>query len=101
MKQKIFIEKKSEQIHFYLKSSALGKMYLFSQRFTKAVYDYFIQERSLNEILGFKKWYHNPRLDKTISKIPMYIRYAEREYGCRITNRSTVFRKRAMMNNLM
>ena len=81
MKDKIFVENKSDHLHFYLKNSKCGKLYLFSQRFSRGVFDFFSKERSINEILNFRRWNRNPRLDKTISKIPIYMRYAEREYG--------------------
>lgn len=80
MKDKIIVENKSEYLHFYLKNSKCGKLYLFSQRFSRGVFEFFNKERSISEILKFRRWNRNPRLDKTISKIPIYMRYVEREY---------------------
>ena len=76
MKNRISIVKRSEQdkIEFYLTSDK-GTNYMFSQRFSKGVYDYFRGGRFEHEILEFNQWDKNPRLDKTIEKLPMYIRY--------------------------
>ena len=75
MKNKITIRRGDETISFYLHTS--GKcVYLFSQKFTKGVYEFFKNGRSENEIKSYRLWKKNPRLDKTITKIPLYTRYA-------------------------
>ena len=54
------------------------RFYLFTQDFTIGVYRYFkhgVTERKLYDYHGWKK---NPRLDKTIEKIPVYIRYIKK-----------------------
>ena len=78
MKNRVTVTKINGWIHFYLTS---GKQthYLFSQKFTKGVYEYFRDGRSENEIKKFNKWNRNPRLDKKIEKIPLYVRYVFRE----------------------
>ena len=75
---RIVITKKNDNINFYLTSKRV-KLYLFSQAFTKGVYEFFKNGRDENEIRAFNKWHRNPKLDKTISKIPIYTRFALRE----------------------
>ncbi len=66
------------KLNFYLVKE--GKvLYLFTQNYTKGVYDFFKNGRSANELRQFKKWRKNPRLDKTIEKIPIYRTYVMRE----------------------
>lgn len=66
------------KLNFYLVTG--GKtIYLFTQDYTKGVYDFFKNGRSVNELRQFKKWKRNPRLDKTIEKIPVYRTYVMRE----------------------
>lgn len=66
------------KLNFYLVKG--GKtLYLFTQNYTKGVYDFFKHGRSANELRQFKKWRKNPRLDKTIEKIPIYRTYVMRE----------------------
>ena len=57
------------------------RFFLFTQSFTKGVYEYFKNGRDENELRTFKRWNKNPRLDKTIEKIPMYMKFALKEAG--------------------
>lgn len=65
---------RQSNLHFYLQSEK-GQYYLFSQPYTKGVYEFFRSGKSENELHNYNKWNRNPRLDKTIEKIPMYIKY--------------------------
>ena len=78
MKDKITMTKKDGQLFFYLVTD-VGRAFLFTQRFTKGVHDFFINDKSEAEIKGFRKWRKNPRLSKTIEKIPIYAAYARKE----------------------
>ena len=75
---KVVITKKNDSLNFYMIVKKV-RLYLFSQQFTKGVYEYFKNGRSENEIRAFKRWGKNPRLDKTLSKIPMYKKFALKE----------------------
>ena len=78
MKRKIIAQKVEGDLYFYLKSRHKTQ-YLFMQRYTRAVYDYFRFGISENQLRSFHNWDRNPRLDKTIEKIPLYITYVLRE----------------------
>ena len=78
MNKRIIIAKEDERLHFYLVTER-GPFYLFTQGFSRGVYDYFRRGRSECELHEYKQWNKNPRLDKTIEKIPMYTRYVLRE----------------------
>ena len=67
-----------DRIHFYYVSGG-KRYYLFSQKFSKGVYEFFKNGRSESELYNFSGWRKNPRLGKTIEKIPMYIRYVMKE----------------------
>lgn len=75
MKNKIIVNKKNNKLDFYLLSKK-RKLYLFTQAYTRGVYHYFRNGRSETEVRTYKKWNTNPRLDKTIEKLPLYIHYA-------------------------
>lgn len=75
MKNKITIQSRNNKISFYFHVSG-KRLYLFSERFTKGVYEFFRKGRSESEIKSYSLWNRNPRLDKTITKIPLYTRYA-------------------------
>lgn len=68
----------NQVIDFYLRS-ADGKTYLFSSPFSMGVWKYFKNGRALSEIMAFRAWNKNPRLDKTIVRLPSMIRYIKRE----------------------
>lgn len=53
--------------------------YMFSQKFTSGVYRYFRYGVTEREVRRFRHWDRNPRLDKTIEKIPVWIRSLEKE----------------------
>ena len=78
MKRKIIAQKVEGNLHFYLKSKR-STQYLFMQRYTRGVYDYFRFGISENQLHSFSSWDRNPRLDKAIEKIPLYINYVLRE----------------------
>ena len=77
LKNKITVSKANDMITFYLH---VGKrrFFLFVQKYSKGVYDFFAGGRSEDEIRNFRMWNRNPRLDKTISKIPLYTKYVMR-----------------------
>ncbi len=78
LKNKIVIEKTmNNKLNFYW-ISQYGTFYLFTQKFTKGVYDFFKNGRHMQELRAFKRWDSNPRLDKTVEKIPMYIKYVRK-----------------------
>lgn len=79
MKNKVIVNNsKRGYLDFYFQTE--GKtLYLFTETFSKSVYNFFYNGRLESEVLGFKRWKGNYRLGKTISKIPMYIRYALKE----------------------
>ena len=77
---RITIIKKNNYLNFYM-TDRRERLFLFTQEFTKGVYEYFKNGRNENELRAFNKWNKNPRLDKTIEKIPMYVKYALKEAG--------------------
>lgn len=78
-KQSIEITTTPNMIHFYVRSKKYGRLYLFSQRFSRGVYNYFRKGRSMAEIKSFRNWDHNFRLEKTILRIPKMVRYVMEE----------------------
>lgn len=77
MKSRIDVRRDQQKLHFYLHSND-GEFYLFSQNYSKGVFEYFKNGRSVNEIRKFDKWKKNPRLNKTIDRLPPQIQYVEK-----------------------
>lgn len=55
------------------------KIWLFSQKYNRSIHKAFMRGMRDFDIRNYNKWDRNPRLDKTIEKIPMYVAYASRE----------------------
>lgn len=80
MANQIIVRSGIDTLNFYLKNR-WGTYYMFTQAYTPGVYKYFRGGRSENEIRNFKKWEDNPRLSKTIQRLPGQIEYVMREYA--------------------
>ena len=78
MQNKIMITKENRKLNFYLILKE-ERFYLFTQAFSKGVYEFFRNGKTEEQIRSYNKWNNNKRLDKTIEKIPMYIRYVLKE----------------------
>ena len=78
MKNRIIVKRVNDKLYFYLKSKQ-GIQFLFTQRYTKAVYEYFRKGGVAEKELYSHKWRTNRRLDKTVEKLPLYIDYVLRE----------------------
>lgn len=78
IKGKITITKTRDYIHFYYVAEN-NRLYLFAYKFTKGLYIYFHNGKSIGELSKYKNWERNPRVDKTVTKIPIYIKYMMKE----------------------
>lgn len=78
MKRKIIIQRgANDTLNFFLISQK-SKRFIFSQKFSLSVYLFFRNGRSEREILEYSTWGENPRLDKTISRLPKGIDYLDK-----------------------
>ena len=65
---------------FYLQTDT-GRYYLFHQAFRFDVHEYFRKGVAMDKVFDFTRCRDRRNIVKTQTKIPMYIRYAESEYG--------------------
>lgn len=78
IKGKVTITKTRNHIHFYYMTEN-NRLYLFTNKFTKGLYTYFRNGKLIGELSKYKNGTRNPRADKTVTKIPMYIKYVMKE----------------------
>lgn len=99
MKTMIYCKTAEKAVHsFYMINE--GKVYfLFSQDYRKGVQEFYHKGVILNESLDFSKAHKDTAIERTMSKIPMYIKYIEKEYGIEVLER-TKKRNRFAGNNL-
>lgn len=88
MKATIYCEPTSKGVHsFYLIASGT-EYYLFSQDYRKGVHEYFGKGVRIDKATDFSKSRRDAAIMRTMTKIPMYIRYVEKEYGVEVLERT-------------
>ena len=72
---------------FYLQISG-NTYYLFSQSYKKSVHLFYGGSVRLNDALDFGKSRRDNAIVRTMRKLPMYIRYVEKENGIAVLNKT-------------
>ena len=81
MKTTIYCKRTEKGMHnFYLLTGG-EEFYLFTQNFRKGVQEYFGQGVSLARACDYSKSRKDSAIIKTMDKIPMFIKYIEKESG--------------------
>ena len=83
MKAMIYCVKK-QGMHSFFMLQGKQKYYLFCQNYRKGVQEYFCKGVSLNESIDYSKAHNDSAIMRTMSKLPMYIKYIEKEYGIEV-----------------
>ncbi len=94
MKATVFCKSTSREVHSFFIVVNSEKYYLFSQSYRKGVQHYFGQGVRLDEATDFSRAHHDAAVMKTMSKLPMYIRYIEKEYDLEILEQTKKRNKR-------
>ena len=68
-------------IHTFYLVTDQGEYFLFNQDFRKGVHEYFGDGVRLDRALDHSKSHRDTAISKTMSKLPMYIKYIEKEYS--------------------
>lgn len=93
MNNTVYCKPTSQGIHsFYLVNDG-NSYFLFSQNYRKGVQEYYGRGVSLNEAMDHSRSHKDEAIMRTMSKVPMYIKYIEDEFGI------TVLRRTAMKNS--
>ena len=88
MQPKIYCKTTDKGDHnFYLQVNK-QEYYLFSQIYRKSVQSYFNNGILLADIYDFSKAHRNNAITHTLTKLPLYIKYIESEYGITVLNRT-------------
>lgn len=84
MKTMIYCEVTNAGEHAFYLIDGNERYYLFSQKFKYGVQKYFSKGVSLRDSTNFSKSHNDSALRKTMSKIPLYIKYIEKSYEVEI-----------------
>ena len=88
MKTSIYCRVTAKGIHsFYLRCSQ-GDFFLFNQNYRRGVQQYFGRGVRLEEACNYARAGGDRSLLHTMDKLPMYLRYAEKEYGITVLRRT-------------
>lgn len=84
MKATIFCETTAKGINTFYLSTDGQRYYLFNQDYRKGVQEYFGRGVSINEAMNYSRSHNDSALVRTMSKIPMYVKYIEKEYAIEV-----------------
>ena len=85
---------KKGELNFYLRYNGTS-YYLFQQPYRKSVCAFFERGFYLDDAFNYSRAKRNPRIVKTISKLPFAIHYIESEYGVTVLERTRKRRNQA------
>lgn len=88
MRTYIYCKATAQGVHSFFLTTQEGEFFLFNQSYRKGVQTYFGKGVSLTESRNFAKSNHDSAIIKTMSKLPTYIRYIEKEYGVLVLNQT-------------
>ena len=102
MKATVYCKPTDCGAHSFFLVTASREYYLFSQDYRKGVNEYFSKGVCIDEATDFSKSHRDNAIRRTMTKIPMYIKYIEKEYGVEVLeqtkrkNRRSSYRPDAM-----
>lgn len=89
MKPTIYCKEKTKGMHsFYIITDNGLEYFLFSQNYRKGVQNFFGKGVRLDQARNFAKSNKDSAIMRTMHKIPMYIKYLEKEYGIEILEKT-------------
>lgn len=88
MKNMIYCEPTARGVHTFFLVVNGKEYYLFSQNYRKGVHAYYSKGVSLTQAVNYSKTHNDSALIRTMSKLPMYIKYVEKEYGIEVLERT-------------
>ena len=88
MKTEIYCKPTEKGIHSFYLVMGSEEFFLFSQAYRKGVDDYYGSGVLLNVAMNYSKAHKDSAITRTMSKIPMYVRYIEKEYDLAVLERT-------------
>ena len=84
MKAAIYCKPTAKGVHSFYLVKGNDEIFLFSQPYRKGVADYFGQGIILSDAFRHSKAHEDAAVLRTMNKIPMYVKYIEKEYGIEV-----------------
>jgi hypothetical protein len=88
MKATIFCRTTDKGVHTFYARVNGRNYYLFRQDYRRGVNEYFHAGVMVNKALNFGRSKNDTAIQKTMTKLPTYIKYVEKEYGISILDKT-------------
>lgn len=88
MKAKIFCRINEKGHHSFYLSTSDDQYYLFQQDYRRGVNEYYKNGVSLDQAISFSHSHKDNAIIRTMEKIPMYIKYIEKEYAIAVLDKT-------------
>lgn len=88
MRTEIYCKATGKGIHSFYLVIGNEEFFLFSQAYRKGVEQFYCNGVRLDEAFNHSKAHKDSAITRTMNKIPMYIRYIEKEYDLEVLERT-------------
>lgn len=88
MKTKIYCKTTARDTHSFYLDHQGQRYFLFTQKYRRGVHGYYGKGVPLGEALNFAKAHKDGAIIRTMEKLPMYIKYLEKEYSIEVLEKT-------------
>lgn len=97
MQATIMCKKTAKGVHSFYLFFKESEYFLFNQNYRKGVHEYFSKGVPLESSRDYAKANKDSAVIRTMTKLPLYIKYIEKEYGLAIFEKTK--KKKEAVNN--
>lgn len=84
MKTTVYCKPTSKGVHSFYLLIGSEEFFLFSQAYRKGVEEYYGSGVHFDESMNYSKAHNDSAVIRTMKKIPMYVKYVEKEYAIEV-----------------
>ena len=92
----IYCKPTAKGIHSFYLMVGTEEFFLFSQAYRKGVEEYYGRGVRIEESVKYSKAHNDSAIIRTMDKIPMYVRYVEKEYDIEVFEKT---KRKCTQNN--
>ena len=86
MKTTIYCKPTAKGVHSFYLLMGSDEFYLFSQSYRKGVEEYYGRGVRIDDAIKHSRAHRDSAIIRTMDKIPMYVKYIEREFDISVLN---------------
>ena len=88
MKTTIYCKPTNKGVHTFYLIVGNEEFFLFSQAYRKGVEEYYGKGVSIDKSMKYSRAHNDVAITRTMDKIPMYVKYIEKEYNIEVFERT-------------